>query len=173
MKCAVASAVTLMGGWLCLSTPVLAQETAQPADLETVREELVAAKLAVQEAREVAEQIVLDARQQADRIASRAASPDSPEELLPVEIQRGKVAVEVAAGTVQEIATAIMPINWRIMVDVKDTALLQRRFQYVSTKSRDQALRDLLTPIGLKHQYFFDLRDEQGVSRPLLVISQR
>ena len=73
----------------------------------------------------------------------------------------------------QEIATAIMPGNWRVMVDVKEQSLLQRRFQFVSTKSRDQALRDLLKPVGLKHQYFFDLKDANGAPSPLLVISKR
>lgn len=142
-------------------------------DMDAVRQELEAARAAVEEARKVAEQIVLDAQQQANQIRKNSVVHDIPVDLTPVEIQRGQIAVEVAAGTVEEIATAIMPADWRVMVDVNSTETRQKRFQFVSTKSRDQALRDLLAPIGLKHQYFFDLKDESGRSKPLLVISQQ
>ncbi|MGB3619763.1 MAG: hypothetical protein WBA20_00280 [Ketobacter sp.] len=138
-----------------------------------IRQELEKARHAVEEARQVAEQIVADAQQQANLIRQDAVVNDAPTDLGPVEVQTHRVAVEIASGTVEEIATAIMPGDWRVMVDVKDQAVLQRRFQYVSTKSRDQALRDLLGPVGLRHQYFFDLKDAQGVKSPLLVISKR
>ena len=154
-------------------TPICAQEVAQQ-DLVVVQQELEKAKSAVIEAREAAEQIILDAQKEAALI--RQSSPNQqqlPVNLEPVALQNGKVAVEIAAGTVQEIAMAIMPTDWRVMVDVKDPTLLERRFQFVSTKSRDQALRDLLKPVGLQHQYFFDMKDASGVRSPLLVISKR
>ena len=150
-----------------------AQESAQEQDMNAVQQELANAKLAVEEARKTAERIVLDAQREAALI--RQSAPErqqQPVDLAPVELQNGKVAVEIAAGTVQEIATAIMPGHWRVTVDVKDQTILQRRFQFVSTKSRDQALRDLLLPIGLQHQYFFDLTDAGGTPSPLLVISK-
>ncbi len=150
-----------------------AQESAPPQDMTAVQQELANAKLAVEEARKTAEQIVLDAHREAALI--RQSAPErqqQPVDLAPIELQNSKVAVEMAAGTVEEIATAIMPGHWRVKVDVKDQTILQRRFQFVSTKSRDQALRDLLLPIGLQHQYFFDLTDAGGTPSPLLVISK-
>jgi len=156
------------------STLANVQADAQSPELAAVQQELVNAREAVEEARKVAERIVLDAQREAALIRqSGAANQQVPVDLEPIEIQNGKVAVELAAGTVEEIATAIMPGNWRVMVDVKDQGILQRRFQFVSTKSRDQALRDLLQPVGLQHQYFFDLKDSSGARSPLLVISKR
>ena len=155
------------------STSVIAQNSAHQEELTTVQQELQNAKQAVEDARRAAEQIVLDAQREAALI--RHSSPDNqhqPLDLEPIEIQNSKIAVEIAAGTVEEIATAIMPSDWRILVDVKDQSLLQRRFQFVSTKSRDQALRDLLKPVGLQCQYFFDLKDPSGGRSPLLVISK-
>jgi len=173
MNRSVALGLTLVGVLCGGHTAIAEQEVAQSSDREAVRQELQEAKAAVEEARQIAEQIVLEAQQQANQIKQNAAVNDMPTDLSPVEIQRGQIAVEIAAGTVEEIATAIMPADWRVMVDVKNNEILQKRFQYVSTKSRDQALRDLLAPIGLKHQYFFDLKDEAGAKKPLLVISQR
>lgn len=152
----------------------VAQESAQSVDMAAAQTELTNAKLAVEDARRVAEQIVLDAQREAALI--RQSAPErqqQPLDLEPVALQNSKVSVEIAAGTVEEIVTAIMPAHWRVMVDVKDQSVLQRRFQFVSTKSRDQALRDLLTPLKLQHQYFFGLTDASGQSSPLLVISKR
>lgn len=151
-----------------------AQASAQNPELAAVQTELQNARQAVEDARKAAEQIVLEAQREAALI--RQSAPENqqrPLNLEPVAIQNTKVAVEIAAGTVEEIAAALMPTDWRVMVDVKDQSILQRRFQFVSTKSREQALRDLLKPMGLQHQYFFDLTDPHGMPSPLLVISKR
>lgn len=179
MKYRLVTFALLTSAGIGASAALFAQGTEQQ---QTDQRELVDARQTVEEARRVAEQIVLDARREADQIRSSAAvtatngtavANSSSGDLGPVEIRSTPVAVEVAAGTVEEIATAIMPVGWRVLVDVRDDGLLQRRFQYVSTKSRDQALRDLLKPVGLQHQYFFDLKDATGNASPLLVISQR
>lgn len=153
---------------------VIAQEVAQSTDMKAVQLELANARQAVEDARIAAEQIVHEAQREAALIRQTVPERQQrPLDLEPVALQNSKVAVEIAAGTVEEIVTAIMPPHWRVMVDVKDQAILQRRFQFVSTKSRDQALRDLLIPLKLQHQYFFDLKDASGATSPLLVISKR
>ena len=154
------------------SGPALAQEAAQNPDLQAVQQDLRNARQAVNDAKHVAEQIIADARKDALRIRQQASSSQLPADMTPLKIRNTPVAVEINAGTVQEIATAIMPAGWRVKVDVKDESLLQRRFQFVSTKSRDQALRDLLTPLHLRHHYFFDLKTANGDTSPLLVISK-
>lgn len=152
----------------------LAQESAQSADMAAIQQELVNARQAVEDARVAAEQILLQAQREAERIRQPPADgPQRQPDLEPVALQNGKVAVEIAAGTLEEIVTAIMPNHWRVMVDVEDLHILQRRFQFVSTKSREQALRDLLMPLNLQHQYFFDLKDAGGTQSPLLIISKR
>ncbi|MEE2730517.1 MAG: hypothetical protein VYA55_06810 [Pseudomonadota bacterium] len=173
MNRSLALGLTLIGALSSADAVLAAQETAQAADLDSVKVELEEARAAVEEARQIAEQIVLEAQQHANQIRQSSVVNDQAGDLSPVEIQRGQVAVEVSAATVEEIAVAIMPSDWRVLVDVKNKDVLQKRFQYVTTKSRDQALRDLLAPIGLKHQYFFDLKDASGAKTPLLVISQR
>lgn len=156
-----------------LSSELAEQNNAQLQPQSAIKQELVNAKQAVVEAQTMAEKIIADAQLQANAIRKNAAVNDAPTDLTPVEIQSARVAVELSAGTIEEIANAIMPLGWRVLVDVKDVSLLRKRYQYVSTKSRDQALRDLLGPAGLKHQYFFDLTDAHGNSSPLLVISTR
>ena len=161
--------------------PASAQEYAQMREVQgvsdvgndVVKQELTNARQAVMDAQSVAEKIIADAQMQANLIRQNAVVNDAPTDLTPIEIQSARVAVEISAGTIEEIANAIMPLGWRVLVDIKDASVLQKRFQYVSTKSRDQALRDLLLPAGLQHQYFFDLTDNSGAKSPLLVISSR
>lgn len=173
MKIRGALFVALFGAAAGANVSSFAQEAAQSEQYDSVRQELESAKAAVEEAKEIAEQIVLDAQKEANIIRQNAAVNDTPNDLTPIEIQSTRIAVEISAGTIEEIATAIMPSDWRVLVDIKDASISQKRFQYVSTKSRDQALRDLLIPAGLKHQYFFDLKDSNGAKSPLLVISAR
>ena len=176
MKTRLVALALVSTGIIAVSLPTIAQEAAQDKgqapDLQAVQTELQNARKAVEDARQTAEQIIADARKDADRIRQDASLQAVPPDLQPIQIRNAPVAVEINAGTVQEIATAIMPLGWRVKVDVKDRSLLQRRFQYVSTKSRDQALRDLLKPVGLQYHYFFDLKDAGGNSSPLLVISR-
>lgn len=166
--------MVLAGALVGTMSPAIAQNDAQSPDMAAVQVELANARQAVEDARIAAEQIVQEAQREAALIRQTAPERQQrPLDLEPVALQNSKVAVEIAAGTVEEIVTAIMPPHWRVMVDVKDQAILQRRFQFVSTKSRDQALRDLLIPLKLQHQYFFDLKDASGATSPLLVISKR
>ncbi|MCG8536087.1 MAG: hypothetical protein MI808_13440 [Pseudomonadales bacterium] len=173
MKISGARKIALIGVAASSISIAVAQESAQTAEMGQVQQDLENAKAAVEEAKDIAEQIILDAQKEANLILQNAAVNDTPVDLTPIQIQSSRVAVEISAGTIEEIATAIMPADWRVLVDVKDPSIIQKRFQYVSTKSRDQALRDLLIPAGLRHQYFFDLVDSNGAKSPLLVISSR
>lgn len=153
-------------------------------ELDDLKRQLIEARAAIIDAQRAAEDIVAIAKEDADRIRSSASNTnlvqgrdathkDSVGMVNPLVVKNAAVAVEMSAGTLEEIAVAIMPEGWRILVDVVDPKIKERRFQYVTTKSREQALSDLLSNIGLSHQYFFELVDEEGLSSPLLVISQR
>lgn len=173
---AAASALTVALSSLS-ATAVQAADTAiNPEELESLKVQLIEAKAAVENAQQVAEEIVQTAQANADKIlqdAKTAANQSEKDSASPLAVKNAAVAVEIAAGTIEEIATAIMPEGWRILVDVKDPKIKERRFQYVTTKAREQALSDLLNSIGMNHQYFFELVNADGEASPLLVISQR
>lgn len=156
-----------------LSVPTQETVISEP-EQENANAALIEAKRVLEQARELAEQIVADANAKAKGVKEQ----DEPLSQLEQDAQiltlrNAKVSVELQAGTVEEITRAIMPAHWRVMFDVKDPGLKQRRFQYISTKPREQALNDLLRPLGMQHQYFYELQDENGNSSPLLVVSQR
>ena len=130
-----------------------------------LKEQLEQAKIVILEAEKEAQEILRVAREEADAIR------DSKETLDPLAVQNGKVAVEINSGTIVEILAAIMPPRWRVMIDVEDSEVAKRKFQFVSNRSREQALNDLLKPIGMTHHYFFDLKDNHGNNSPLIVVS--
>jgi len=173
---AAASAFTVALSSLT-ATPVQATDAAINAqELEALKVQLIEAKAAVENAQNVAEEVVQTAQANADRILEQAnatANQSNQDKANPLVVKNAAVAVEIAAGTIEEIATAIMPEGWRILVDVKDPKIKERRFQYVTTKAREQALSDLLNSIGMSHQYFFELVNADGEASPLLVISKR
>ena len=150
--------------------PALSQAEINNPD-DTVKAQLEQAKQVLKEAEQTAEKIILDAQQQAKAMHADGLAQAGTDDLSPLLVQNAKVSIEISGGTIEEIVNAIMPSDWRVLVDVKDEKLSQRRFQFVSTRTREQALNDLLKPIGMKHQYFFDLQDAQGHKAPLLVVS--
>lgn len=139
-------------------------------DMDLVTTQLRQARDILLTAEKTAEEIIREAQAEAEKVRTRR-NQATAEGLAPLMLQNSKISIEIAAGTIKEIVKAIMPKEWRILVDVKNKALTQRRFQFVSTRTREQALNDLLNPIGMKHQYFFDLKDSEGRASPLLVVS--
>lgn len=139
----------------------------QDVSQEELRVQLQEAKQVIQDAQSEAEAIIRAAYEQAREIRTDSEGAD----FTPLEVQNAKVSIEINAGTLQEIVTAIMPSHWRVMVDSDDANLNNRRFQFVSTRTREQSLNDLLLPLGLKHQYFFDLKDGNGDPSPMLIVS--
>lgn len=147
-------------------------DTQPPQTEQQMKAQLEQAKEVLLEAEKTAEEIIRSAQEEARKIRQGAENIALAEtDLEPLAVQNQRVSIEVSAGTIQEIVTKIMPSDWRVLVDVKDQSIIERRFQFVSNRTREQALNDLLKPIGMKHQYFFDLKDSQGNRSPLLVVS--
>lgn len=171
---ATASALAIALSTLSINTAVAESSGVTQEELDALKVQLIEAKSAVENAERVAEDIVQTAKADADRILQEAnVTAGQANKIQPLVVKNAAVAVEISAGTIEEIATAIMPEGWRILIDVKDPKIKERRFQYVSTKAREQALSDLLNSIDMSHQYFFELLDSNGEPSPLLVISQR
>lgn len=87
------------------------------------------------------------------------------------QIMNEKISVEVPAGDVFTIVSKLMPSDWRVMLSVKNNKLLNKKFYFVTTKSRGEALNDLSESVGIKFHYFFDLKDENKNTSPLLIVS--
>ena len=173
---AASTAITLAIASMTAPIAIADDSTLTHSEVDALKLELIEAKNAVANAQQVAEDIVRLAKEDAAKIVAAAeelARKTTSTTLNPSTVKNAKVAVEINAGTIEEIATSIMPEGWRILLDVKNQDIRERRFQYVSTKSREQALSDLLNSINMSHQYFFELRDTNGEPSPLLVISQR
>lgn len=147
------------------AVPVLAKPAVNTSEQQQVVQQLNEAKQIIRNAEYQAEQIIRAAEVKALAIKKQQGDRE------PLQVQNQKIAVEMNNATLEQIVRAIMPENWRVMVDVKNPGIKARRFQFVSNRSREQALNDLLIPMGMRHQYFFDLRNSQGKVAPLLIVS--
>lgn len=141
---------------------------------QQIKEQLEKAKQVLAKAEEAAVEIIQAAEMKANDIIATAGEDVqlNNSKQTPVVIKNQEVAVELQGATIEEIANAIMPKGWRVLVDVSDQRIKERRFQFISTKSRDQALTGLTKPLNLTYRYFFNLKGENGESTPLLVISE-
>ena len=157
--------------------PVVAEHNSLhsvPATRHMTEEQLLQAKQVLIQAEEAAAEIIKAAEYEAQEILTTANINvrNADKKLSPLAVKNQEVAVELHGATIEEIANALMPETWRVLVDVKNQSIKERRFQYISTKPRDQALISLTKPLNLKYQYFFHLTDEEGEPSPLLVISE-
>lgn len=119
---------------------------------------------------------VKDKPQTASLLTTVAETP-SPEEapltrfeLDPDLVKNQRVPINMT-GTIEEIARAMLPRGWELKISVSEDKYLSQKFEFITTETRDMALRDLLrgTPLGFK--YFFTLVDESGNPAPVLVIA--
>ena len=154
---------------LAMASPAISAENV--SDNQQVIEQLEEAKLMLKDAQEKAEEIIREAQREANDI--KASKRSNKSDLSPLAFQNEIVSVEINAGTLEDIVTMIVPATWRVLIDSNDSKLKERRFQFVSTRTREQSLSDLLKPIGLKHQYFFDLKDADGNHSPLIIVSAK
>ncbi|MBV1882318.1 MAG: hypothetical protein KUG82_11835 [Pseudomonadales bacterium] len=171
--------------WMCALVCTLAMMSLEGTAGElggektnAMEEELAQAKLILVRAQDAADHLLYMAQQEASQIKNESNTDSIPDQnsktktISPLIVKNEVVAVELQSATIEEITNALMPIGWRVMVDVTDQRILARRFQFVTTKPRDQALAMFVKTVGLNYQYFFDLLDEKGDPVPLLVISE-
>lgn len=149
------------------TNPGVVTET-QPAPAETPEEVLLKAHKTLEEAEKLASAIVAQARVEANSIhQSIALSSDSVTlELLKKEV----VAIDARDMSVEELVQAIMPNNWRVLLDV-DSKKKNQRLDFIAQKSRDAILQDLCLSLGLQYQYFDQIKDSKGQPSPILVMS--
>jgi len=166
------------------STPVALANTLSAAQGEQAAiqgeqtiSQLQQAQATLDTAQQLAAAIVAQARADAALIRDQAKAqahikadvPVDPSELL-VELQNQPVQIEARKQTLAQIVAMIMPSHWRVLLDLEQEDLIQQRFDFVASQSRDNALMDLCTALGLTYRYFPAMRDQHGQASPLLVV---
>ncbi len=123
------------------------------------------------------DQLLMLAENNAEVIESAAHKRVILERIDPTFVLNEPVTVEYQGATIKEIVTGIMPVGWRVNTDFKKRPELEtRRYQFISTESRDVALRALTSEIRdarVRFKYFWDLKDSQGNPEPMILLTDR
>ncbi len=121
------------------------------------------------------EQILMLAESSAEAIESAAHKRVTLERVDPTVVLNEPVTAEYQGASLKEIVTGIMPVGWRVKTDFTVKPELEsRRYEFVSTDSRDLALRKLtnsIRDVKVSFAYFWDLTDEQGNPSPMIVLT--
>ncbi|HEK3610247.1 hypothetical protein I5J75_05785 [Pseudomonas aeruginosa] len=121
------------------------------------------------------DQLLMLAESNAEVIESAAHKRVILERIDPTAVLNEPVSVEYEAATLVEIVEGMMPEGWRVVPDFrKHPELLTRRYQFISTDPRDLALRELTGSVRdarVRFKYFWDLKDEQGNPKPMILLS--
>lgn len=127
--------------------------------------------------RQDSEQILMMAETSAEVIETSARQRVTLERVDPSVVLNEPVKAEYQASTIKEIVTGLMPVGWRVKTDFGNRPELEnRRYEFVSTDSRDLALRKLTGSVRdakVRFAYFWDLTDENGNPSPMILITDR
>lgn len=123
------------------------------------------------------DQLLMLAENNAEVIESAAHKRVILERIDPTFVLNEQVSVQYQGATLKEIVIGIMPAGWDVQTDfTKRRELETRRYQFISTESRDVALRALTSEIRdarVRFKYFWDLKDPQGNPAPMILLTDR
>jgi multidrug efflux pump subunit AcrA (membrane-fusion protein) len=121
--------------------------------------------------------VLMMAENSAVVIETAAKARVTLERVDPTVVLNEQVKVEYQGATLKEIVTGIMPLGWRVKTDFSVKPELEtRRYEFISTESRDIALRGLTKTIRdakVRFAYFWDLQDENGNPAPMILLTDR
>jgi multidrug efflux pump subunit AcrA (membrane-fusion protein) len=121
--------------------------------------------------------VLMMAENSAVVIETAAKARVTLERVDPTVVLNEPVKVEFQGATLKEIVTGIMPLGWRVKTDFSVRPELEsRRYEFISTESRDIALRGLTKTIKdakVRFAYFWDLQDENGNPAPMILLTDR
>lgn len=136
-------------------------KTEHIADIRTIKSE--------------SDQLMMMAEQNAEVIETAAKKRVVLERIDPTVVMNEPVKVEYQGATLYEIVSGIMPVGWRVKTDFAVRPELEvRRYEFVSTDSRDLALRKLTSSVRdarVRFQYFWDLTDSAGNPAPMIIVT--
>lgn len=123
------------------------------------------------------DQLLMLAENNAEVIESAAHKRVILERIDPTFVLNEQVSVQYQGATLKEIVIGMMPAGWDVQTDfTKRPELATRRYQFISTESRDVALRALTSEIRdarVRFKYFWDLKDPQGNPAPMILLTDR
>lgn len=123
------------------------------------------------------DQLLMLAENNAEVIESAAHKRVILERIDPTFVLNEQVSVQYQGATLKEIVIGIMPAGWDVQTDfTKRRELETRRYQFISTESRDVALWALTSEIRdarVRFKYFWDLKDPQGNPAPMILLTDR
>ena len=144
------------------------------SEVEESREVLMSARQKLNEAERLATEIVEAARLESIHIRKHAKQSAGIHEVASrslADVQEEVVAVEARNQSLKEILIELMPQGWRVMIDVDVAILESQRIDFITEKTRDLAIADLTSSLGLEYRYFHYLKDAHGNATPLLVVT--
>lgn len=138
---------------------------------------LIQAQKSLEEAEYLAQNIVEEARLEAAIIIGNTqvdkADHQEKRRVKAVDldnIMHQDIFVEISNKTLEECLLEILPIGWRVKIDLDQDQLKDQRIDFIAEKKRDEAIDELTRSIGLSYRYFAHLTDSAGNPRPLLVV---
>jgi hypothetical protein len=140
---------------------------------ESPEEILLAARQKLEEAEQLAAQIVEAARLESAKIKSTAQAKVNAVPLTLDDVKSQWISVEIRDRPLQATLLRMLPNGWRVMIEMEASVLRDQRIDFISQKKRDEAISDLTRSLGLEYQYFYQLTDNQGNPSPLLVVTER
>lgn len=123
------------------------------------------------------DRLLMMAAASAEIIETQAKKRVTLERIDPTVVLNEPVSAEYQGATLEEIARGLMPVGWRVKADfTKKPELYTRRYEFVTTDSRDVAMRKLVSSVRdarVRFQYFWDLTDQAGNPAPMIILTDR
>ncbi len=98
----------------------------------------------------------------------------------PQAVLDGNVNIYLKQADFKSVLKAIAPDGWNIVVDIKNTEVFENQYMFISTSSRRESLFKFLDDVSrslqetnLQSKWFFDLKDEKGLSSPTLLVYEQ
>lgn len=95
----------------------------------------------------------------------------------PVQDRRGILESPVSGAfrqaSLQRIVQALAPPGWTVTIDTTRSEIQEGAWNFYTAAARQQALADLLVPLGMTFEFFFDLKGPNGKTAPLLLVADK
>lgn len=76
-------------------------------------------------------------------------------------------------ASLQRIVQALAPTGWTVTIDTTRPEIQEGAWNFYTAAARQQALADLLVPLGMTFEFFFDLKGPNGKPSPLLLVADK
>ena len=144
----------------------------QQETIENLQKDIEQAHREIEEAKALANTLILQARLEAEKIRMEAVVLEDQEYANLADLKSEVVSLELYNVSVSEIYQALLPSHWRVLLDHESPEYANLKLSFIAHKSRDEAIAEISQSLGLEYRYYFHLTDETGLPSPLLVVSE-